>query len=193
MKAEAQERHERSDVRRNMERVLQAAESLFAEHGHNVKIGDVAARAGVGVGTVYRRFRSKELLFAAVSRAACADTSHCLAQAIEQERDPVAQLRAIVHAQFHHSLRHAALLDSPDDEPQSAQPGLYPALHALLVAAISAGQTQGCFRAGDPAMLAALCMEFLAPRAVRRLCASAGSCDEAATHAADFVLAGLRA
>lgn len=56
----------RADARRNIDRVLQAAEEVFATQGLAVPIDVVAARAGVGVGTVYRHFPTKEALFQAV-------------------------------------------------------------------------------------------------------------------------------
>lgn len=52
----------RADARRNLERVLRAAEEVFGEHGPAGQMDDVAKRAGVGVGTIYRRFASKESL-----------------------------------------------------------------------------------------------------------------------------------
>lgn len=183
-------RAERSDVRRNMERVLRAAQELFAERGPEVTMCEVAARAGVGVGTLYRRFPSKELLFAAVSEAACAATCSGLAAAAGASADPADRLRAVVVAQFHHGLHHAALLDGgPADDHD--HPGLYPALHAIVAQVIAEGQAGGRFRPGEPAMLAALALELLSPRAVQRLAQQAGGCDRAAAVAADFVLAGL--
>jgi AcrR family transcriptional regulator len=167
--------------------VLRAAQELFAERGPDVKMGEVAARAGVGVGTIYRRFPSKELLFAAVSEAACADTRLCLVRAAADAADPAAKLRAIVVAQYTHSLHLAPLLDGADTPDQ---PGLYPVLHALLAQVIAAGQAQGRFRPGEPAALAALAMELLDPRAVLRLHRLAGGCS-AAEGAADFILAAL--
>lgn len=184
-------RAERSDVKRNMERVLQAARELFAERGPDVTVGEVAARAGVGVGTVYRRFPSKELLFAAASDAACADTSSFLALAAGAAADPADKLRAVVIAQFGYSLHHAALLDAPPDDAEPCHRGLYPALHTLVAEVVAEGQAQGRFRQGDPAMLAALVLELLSPRAVQRLCRLAGGCDAAADSAADFVLEAL--
>lgn len=184
-------RAERSDVRRNMERVLRAAQELFAERGPDVTMCEVAARAGVGVGTIYRRFPSKEQLFAAVSDAACADTSTCLAQAAGDAADPAGKLRAVVVAQYQHSLHHAALLDTPPADTDYDHRGLYPALHALIAEVIAEGQAEGRFRPGDPTMLAALSMEILTPRAVQRLCRIAGGCESAAHRAADFILAGL--
>jgi len=56
----------RADARRNRERVLAAARRCFAEDGYDVPLDRIAARAGVGPGTVYRHFSSKEALFAAV-------------------------------------------------------------------------------------------------------------------------------
>lgn len=56
----------RADARRNIERVLEAAEELFATDGLAVPVDLIAARAGVGVGTVYRHFPTKEALFRAV-------------------------------------------------------------------------------------------------------------------------------
>jgi AcrR family transcriptional regulator len=52
----------RRDAVRNYERILTAARQVFGESGAEACIEDIAARAGVGVGTVYRRFASKDAL-----------------------------------------------------------------------------------------------------------------------------------
>ncbi|HLJ04371.1 MAG TPA: helix-turn-helix domain-containing protein [Solirubrobacteraceae bacterium] len=52
----------RADAARNRERVLDAAHKCFAEHGVDAQMDDIAAAAGVGVGTVYRHFSTKEAL-----------------------------------------------------------------------------------------------------------------------------------
>ncbi|MEY9876979.1 AcrR family transcriptional regulator [Streptacidiphilus sp. MAP12-33] len=52
----------RVDARRNLEAVLRAAREVFGELGYGAPMEEVARRAGVGVGTVYRRFPSKEVL-----------------------------------------------------------------------------------------------------------------------------------
>ncbi|MCX4755830.1 TetR/AcrR family transcriptional regulator [Kitasatospora purpeofusca] len=57
---------DRSDARRNRARVLSAAGEAFAERGLDVPLGDIARRAGVGAGTVYRHFPSKHALVEAV-------------------------------------------------------------------------------------------------------------------------------
>jgi AcrR family transcriptional regulator len=58
----------RADARRNRERILNAAREVFAEQGMHSQIDDVAKRAKVGVGTVYRHFPTKEALGEALVR-----------------------------------------------------------------------------------------------------------------------------
>jgi AcrR family transcriptional regulator len=62
------ERPLRADARRNRERILQAAREVFAKCGIEAQIDDVANRAGVGVGTVYRHFPTKEALMVELVR-----------------------------------------------------------------------------------------------------------------------------
>ncbi|MCU1646829.1 MAG: hypothetical protein JWN03_7104 [Nocardia sp.] len=59
------ERPLRADARRNRERVLAAAQEAFAAEGISVPLDEIARRAGVGAGTVYRHFPTKEALFEA--------------------------------------------------------------------------------------------------------------------------------
>lgn len=62
-------RARRADARRNQERVLAAAEEAFATYGMSVPVDEIARRAGLGVGTVYRHFPTKAALLEAVVRA----------------------------------------------------------------------------------------------------------------------------
>src|SRR5215813_8370167 len=63
----------RADAARNREKVLCAAREAFAESGYGVPLDEIAARAGVGPGTVYRHFPAKEALFEAVVTARITD------------------------------------------------------------------------------------------------------------------------
>lgn len=67
------ERPPRADAQRNRAKVLMAAREAFAASGYGVPLDEIAARAGVGPGTVYRHFPSKEELFAAVATARVRD------------------------------------------------------------------------------------------------------------------------
>jgi AcrR family transcriptional regulator len=62
----ALERPLRRDASRNRERIVAAARELFAERGLEVTMDEIARHAGVGVGTVYRRFRRREEIIAAL-------------------------------------------------------------------------------------------------------------------------------
>src|SRR4051812_10520895 len=57
----------RADARRNREKVLAAARAVFADEGVDAQMDDVARRADVGVGTVYRHFPTKDALLHALS------------------------------------------------------------------------------------------------------------------------------
>ncbi len=61
-----QSRPLRADARRNRNRVLEAARAAFGAEGSDVSLDEIARRAGVGPGTVYRHFATKEALFEAV-------------------------------------------------------------------------------------------------------------------------------
>lgn len=65
-RADNAQRPLRADARRNHARVLEAARAAFAEAGAMVPLDEIARRAGVGAGTVYRHFPTKEALFEAV-------------------------------------------------------------------------------------------------------------------------------
>jgi len=83
----------RVDAQLNKERILAAAEEVFLERGAGVSLDEVAKRAGVGIGTLYRRFPTREELLAATYSARflnLAETS----RAREAELDPLSALRA---------------------------------------------------------------------------------------------------
>jgi AcrR family transcriptional regulator len=76
----------RKDAERNRQRVLTAARELFAVEGMEASLNDVARHAGVGVGTVYRRFATKEELVEAIFESGV-DEVVCLAEAALRHQD----------------------------------------------------------------------------------------------------------
>jgi AcrR family transcriptional regulator len=58
----------RADARRNRERIISSGRELFARDGPEAQMDEIAARAGVGIGTVYRHFPTKEALLTAMVR-----------------------------------------------------------------------------------------------------------------------------
>ncbi|MEV4351788.1 TetR/AcrR family transcriptional regulator [Actinoplanes sp. NPDC049596] len=59
-------RPQRADARRNFDALLAAARDAFAENGTDASLEDIARRAGVGIGTLYRNFPTRQDLFEAV-------------------------------------------------------------------------------------------------------------------------------
>jgi AcrR family transcriptional regulator len=136
------ERALRADARRNRERVLAAARRAFAEQGYAVPLDEIAAAAGVGPGTVYRHFPTKEALFEAVSVANVEDLA-ADARARAEGTDP-----DLAFSGFLDRLAEQALAkrDLPDafagvgaDAMAAAVAEMHDSLGALLAKAQEAG------------------------------------------------------
>jgi AcrR family transcriptional regulator len=78
----------RADARRNRDRVLAAARKLFAENGAETQIDDVARVAGVGIGTVYRHFPTKEALMVELVRQKFTRFVEMTEEALESDDQP---------------------------------------------------------------------------------------------------------
>ncbi|SNX63618.1 TetR family transcriptional regulator [Streptomyces sp. TLI_55] len=109
----------RADARRNYERLLTEARTAFATHGAEASLEDVARRAGVGIGTLYRHFPNRNALLSAVFEDAVADL---LARSRELLADPnpctalVTWLREIVtHAGEYRGLARQLMSVTSDD------------------------------------------------------------------------------
>lgn len=88
----AQVRAMRADARRNRERLLEIAAVAFAEHGEGASLDDIAKRAGVGTGTLYRHFPTRQALL----EAAYLDRIEAIAaraEVVAAERAPGEALR----------------------------------------------------------------------------------------------------
>jgi AcrR family transcriptional regulator len=114
-------RASRADARRNREKLLTAATEAFAEHGEDVALETIAARAGVGIGTLYRHFPNRDALVVAAYQhevdALCAAAAELLQSQAPDEAlrawaerfaDYIATKRTMGNA-----LRSAAASDSP--------------------------------------------------------------------------------
>lgn len=131
------ERPPRADARRNREKILRAAQEAFAASGYGVPLDEIAVRAGVGPGTVYRHFPSKEELFEAVVTARVRDLIED-ARRRSGEADPG---RAFFGFLGRIRQEAAAKRDLPDAIAiaGSLQDDLYAALDTLLRRAQQAG------------------------------------------------------
>jgi AcrR family transcriptional regulator len=90
-------RKPRADAARNRERVLEAAKTVFGAGGADASLEAVARRAGVGIGTLYRHFPTREALFEAVYRREVDELGGLAAQ-LANEREPVEALRRWLRA-----------------------------------------------------------------------------------------------
>src|SRR5580692_4219423 len=66
--SQTKERKPRTDAQRNRERILEVAKEAFSRSGANTSLDDIARQAGVGAGTLYRHFPTRENLLEAVYR-----------------------------------------------------------------------------------------------------------------------------
>ncbi len=102
------ERPLRADARRNHERILESARLVFAECGADAQMDDVARRAGVGVGTVYRHFPTKEALMVELVRQKFRLFTARAREALEREGEPFAVFADLLRRNAEAASRDAA-------------------------------------------------------------------------------------
>ncbi|MFB6873399.1 TetR/AcrR family transcriptional regulator [Streptomyces sp. NPDC056323] len=115
----------RADARRNYDRLLSEARTAFAEHGTDASLEDIARRAGVGIGTLYRHFPNRHALMNAVFQEAMTSLitrSRELTGAEQPCRALVEWLSAIItHAGEYRGLAQALMSTSRDENSALAQ------------------------------------------------------------------------
>jgi len=147
------ERVMRADARRNRERILAAAHEAFSEEGAGVQIEDIARRAGLGVGTLYRHFPTKEALIRELGRHLAASCATDAATALEMD-DPWESIAWLVHRNAQGMARDAGLRETfasvrlKDDCPFEAA-HLEGGIAALLERAQEAGAVRGDLTVDD--------------------------------------------
>lgn len=99
----------RSDARRNRERIVAAAIAAFAEVGPQIRLEDLAGRAGVGVATVYRLFGGRDGLVRAAFEAVFGEQVEPVALRARAEADPAVGLRAALNGTLQVVATHRAL------------------------------------------------------------------------------------
>ncbi len=155
----------RADAQRNLDALLQAAKAVFATSGVDAPVREIAEKAGVGLGTLYRHFPQRADLIAAVFRReidACADAAPILAA----EREPFEALAGWMqrYAGFVATKRGLAQALHSGDPAFDNLPGYFdrrlrPALRTLLEAATAAGEVRADVDADELiSAVASLCM-----------------------------------
>ena len=172
------ERRVRADAQRNIDTLLQTALEVFATSGVDAPVREIAEKAGVGVGTIYRHFPQRSDLIAAVFRReidACADAAPVLAA----EHEPGEALSRWIqrYVDFIAAKRGLAKALHSGDPAFDTLPGYFkqrlePALQTLLKSAASAGEVRSDIAAEELlGAVASLCMHAYAqgPKHARRM------------------------
>ncbi|MFF2659706.1 TetR/AcrR family transcriptional regulator [Kitasatospora sp. NPDC058032] len=149
---------QRTDARRNHERLLAAAQEAFAETGAEASLNDIARRAGVGPGTLYRHFPTRAALLAAVLEERverlCARADELTATR-PADQALAEWLRAfITHARTHHGLGGALLLEASDAPDADCHRRIEDAAAAVLTRAQRNGTARPDLAADDLLQLA---------------------------------------
>src|SRR3954447_14908285 len=134
----------RADAERNRQRLLAAAEELFAERGLCVGLEEIARHAGVGVGTAYRRFHDKDELIDALFEAHI-DAIVTLADRAAVEPDAWDGLVLFMRGSIEQQIRNRGLKEllfgagHSDERVRRARARLGPRTEGLLRRAQAAG------------------------------------------------------
>jgi AcrR family transcriptional regulator len=159
------DRRLRADAQRSLDALLHAAKAVFASSGVDAPVREIAEKAGVGLGTLYRHFPQRSDLIAAVFRReidACADA----AEILSAEREPFEALAGWMqrYAAFIAAKRGLAKALHSGDPAFDNLPGYFdqrlrPALRTLLQAAAAAGEVRADAEADELlGAVASLCM-----------------------------------
>jgi len=157
-RVQAPERPLRKDAERNRQRILDAARELFAEEGLGVTLNDVAHHAGVGVGTVYRRFPEKAQLVEELFEQQIGQLVGLVEEGLA-DPDPwrglTGFLRRNLEMQACDRAFRQLVLDTPEGAERVGQirDRMFPLAAALVQRAKDAGALRDDFQAEDVPML----------------------------------------
>jgi len=137
----------RKDAERNRQRILESARELFAERGLGVTLNDIAHHAGVGVGTVYRRFPDKEPLIDTLFQEQLDEWQQLFEEALA-EPDPWQAIVSVHERALELWARNRGLKEIILGSPKAAERGtrqraqLHPLAARLIERAQAAGQVR---------------------------------------------------
>ncbi|GAA2219223.1 helix-turn-helix domain-containing protein [Streptomyces nogalater] len=146
----AARRPHRKDAARNFDALLDAAREAFAEHGADAALEDIARRAGVGIGTLYRNFPTRRDLFETVYADEVA--ALCEAAAEPTDREPWEALSAWLDRFAGYMVTKRAVreaLNGESDIFQTCRESMYAAGGPLLERAQRAGAARTDMDFGD--------------------------------------------
>jgi AcrR family transcriptional regulator len=155
---QASERPLRKDAERNRQRILDAARELFAEQGVGVTLNDIAHHAGVGVGTVYRRFPDKTQLIEELFEQQVSELVGLMEEAAE-DPDPWRGLTGFFRRNLELQARDRAFREIIVGTPESAQRlqqirlRMFPLGAQLVQRAKDAGALRADFQPSDVPMM----------------------------------------
>jgi AcrR family transcriptional regulator len=165
------ERPLRADARRNRERILESARAVFAESGADAQIDDVARHAGVGVGTVYRHFPTKQALLAELVRQTFRLFTGWARAALEAGGEPFALIEGLLRRIAETAAGDAGVqyaLASSAGQAQTEAPAEQDELIAVIAELIERARRAGTIRPGieaiDIAMLICGVVSVMGPR-----------------------------
>ncbi|HZC12920.1 MAG TPA: helix-turn-helix domain-containing protein [Thermoleophilaceae bacterium] len=138
--------HKRADARRNRERILAAAREVFGQHGADSQMDEIARRAGVGVGTLYRHFPTKDELAAELVRIKLGDFAERARRKYEEDDRPWESFAELLRGQAEIACQDAsqqfmifAMTGDAMDQAAATVAELSDALQALIDRAKEAG------------------------------------------------------
>lgn len=137
----------RADARRNRDQILVAARDVFADHGPNAPLEDIARRAGVGIGTLYRRFPERQSLLRAVALDVLNQVAQEARLALTEEPDAFQALARYMHRAL--DLRIGVVMPALVDELPSEDAELHRAREESstpMQAMIDSAQASGTLR-----------------------------------------------
>ncbi len=185
-------RAERADSVANRDRILQAAREEFGAHGLDAEVSDIAARAGVGVGTLYRHFENRDGLLTALIQAIEADMGKAVQSAMAAG-DPGSIVRELIRSMSEICHRNGALVDVLLSRRGADMERVQSAFSDLFGGMLKHGIDLGAFRQDlDVSVATEVIRSFFAAGGPTALAADR-SHPEAADAFADFFLAAITA